>query len=1427
MTTTMRRMNARTMTFFAVVSSSLLFLFILFEATSIGVHAQKELAFEEHNPSSSSLGKTTTRTPETITTEDGDDSTQKDAYGSEGGGEWQFATPASKGLSQSSLETADARLSVLPGRDCFLVAKDGAIVHENYPGFASSPNAKRTTDTSGALLSLAMIGAAVKDGLIELDQPLLDYTPLAVEIFGKDTTVTARHILQQTHGGAVEENQRANEPGQEWDVDDSFDRDHRNSLYLKVVEDAIQHAVFRRVKRDAKEWATKAVLEPLGLQEAFLNGDDQTDGEFSLTGRFSLSCRDALKLAQLFLNKGVTLDKTGHSIQLFNKDFAYEVFTQTEQNDKHGLLTWVHQPLEKDEKIPKKATCCSPVALGSTPCGHAAKNLRGPLFGASTTSFVAMTLGDKGSAIFMLPKENIAIVTFGRTSGETGNCESYQRDDTFLAHALWGAAKVGLEPDTIGMKGLDDGKFRVVDGEPHLSALAQQESGIQVGPDGKEKMNTKVVIDPESGRPRRVPIGDGTMVTTADGRKVQEYEEDREIHDQVWKEMIGGYYVEAVNSAAEFLQEHKKAVKAGQDVYGSMQRWQDAIHMSKHEPTVVEEEYYKEQGIDPKFLKTPMAELEEAAAKTVAAKKKAGDEDAKFSAVPEYPAVQHAQPHEYSVPSLGSAQEQKKKSWFRKVLTPTQNMARMAVVGDVPVRVMMMGAKKDTAKLGDRAMSSEEAASLGESPYVHQMRQRNAQRRVFLQPRSDAATQQRLLESRRNRNIVDDEKAREEEEEEEELNSENIQRIERNIHREESREQRQQQEQQQRGFYSGALREENDEETLSVLGDDKSRLRNGINLAPQRLTDAPIRSNNFEDSPSAYGSCSCACPGKADEVEHHCYDVVDETPNGDASMACDTARQLGNAQCPTSGVVNACVESSKGVLLGPEQHPDQSCKQTRACPDASANASELERSFVAEVYECQAVRYASCSFSVNACKKSTMVLRRANTEMEFAATNGPVVIRVPDMGAQEQQQRQQLPQRTWTPRQQTLVSSSSYAQPIEDLTDEDYEDARGEDFVEHVQQQRNDRSTRSSGKAYASSKKSSSSSRSSSKVQEALKETSGTVDKPLTKAPRRAGKTSAPSSSKESSPSVGKKESSSVKSSSNNKSSSKSSRSSKKIVSPHDLTEAIEMDIRKKTREKPRNREEAFVQWAEYSPPFIAIGTACVALAVALLAIARKYPSSVSHPWAIPGVLQRQDVDEETGGKGNGRPPLPSRAAYGTANDAAAYSEKLSSPRTPEFKQSEKERVRLAQEERERLAAENIRAEFEKENEERKKRFEQELDALKKEREAFEAMKKEEDRKRKEKRERKERELKRAKEEKEMENKLSQAKKDAMAAAREIAREETERVLSKPTRVVKEEEQVEVEDEKKEVTTTSLVVEKQESVAKKKGFFNKSSAAKK
>ena len=72
----------------------------------------------------------------------------------------------------------------------------------------------------------------------------------------------------------------------------------------------------------------------------------------------------------------------------------------------------------------------------------------GPLFGGVNTSFV-VTLN---KVVFSLPKENVAIVTFGRTSGKPGTA-SYQRTIRFSARAM-GRPKVGLEPDAIGMKGL-------------------------------------------------------------------------------------------------------------------------------------------------------------------------------------------------------------------------------------------------------------------------------------------------------------------------------------------------------------------------------------------------------------------------------------------------------------------------------------------------------------------------------------------------------------------------------------------------------------------------------------------------------------------------------------------------------------------------------------------------------------------------------------------------------------------------------------------------------------------------------------------------------------------------------------------------------------------------------------------------------------
>ena len=52
-----------------------------------------------------------------------------------GVGPWEFATPESQGLSSEELRAADAAIeSAMGNRVCYVVAKNGKIVHERYMG---------------------------------------------------------------------------------------------------------------------------------------------------------------------------------------------------------------------------------------------------------------------------------------------------------------------------------------------------------------------------------------------------------------------------------------------------------------------------------------------------------------------------------------------------------------------------------------------------------------------------------------------------------------------------------------------------------------------------------------------------------------------------------------------------------------------------------------------------------------------------------------------------------------------------------------------------------------------------------------------------------------------------------------------------------------------------------------------------------------------------------------------------------------------------------------------------------------------------------------------------------------------------------------------------------------------------------------------
>ena len=65
-------------------------------------------------------------------------------------------------------------LEGIPARDCFLVVKDGVLLHEEYYGGVTA-DAPIATDSVGLLATMALVGVAEAQGLFNLDTPLATY----------------------------------------------------------------------------------------------------------------------------------------------------------------------------------------------------------------------------------------------------------------------------------------------------------------------------------------------------------------------------------------------------------------------------------------------------------------------------------------------------------------------------------------------------------------------------------------------------------------------------------------------------------------------------------------------------------------------------------------------------------------------------------------------------------------------------------------------------------------------------------------------------------------------------------------------------------------------------------------------------------------------------------------------------------------------------------------------------------------------------------------------------------------------------------------------------------------------------------------------------------------------------------------------------
>lgn len=191
-----------------------------------------------------------------------------------------------------------------------LVVSDGAIVAEKYRDGFDANTPQRTWSVAKSIAA-TVIGAAVEDGIIEVEEP----AGLAAWSSSGDPRgeITLENLLHMSSGlasgaagnrtddvyfggGRVVDHAIANrlvhEPGTHW-------------RYANNDTMAAMRALHERMKNDRKylEYPFVKVLRPLGMDHTFLETD--WNGDFIMSSQVWTTARDLARLGLLYLNDGV------------------------------------------------------------------------------------------------------------------------------------------------------------------------------------------------------------------------------------------------------------------------------------------------------------------------------------------------------------------------------------------------------------------------------------------------------------------------------------------------------------------------------------------------------------------------------------------------------------------------------------------------------------------------------------------------------------------------------------------------------------------------------------------------------------------------------------------------------------------------------------------------------------------------------------------------------------------------------------------------------------------------------------------------------------------------------------------------------------------------------------------------------------------
>ncbi len=311
---------------------------------------------------------------------------------------WKFGTPGDHDLDTVKIEAAANAVGQIAGRQGIVFVRDGVIVYEKYWGseyFFAIPTHRNPSFSSGKSWGSSMVGVAVTEGLMKVDDLAVKYHPS--EESGLHPMTTVKHLLTMSSGGTLVRKPSTQLPRKLGDTSlrgaginyvraehpqKGAPEDYGRTIapgsmffYDGVPADHLADVIAGASGMSSHAYIKQRLLKPMGAEEfAYQPEGIDVNDNIRIGGSIELSVRDMARLGQLWLNNGLWDDK-----QLIDRQYIKDATTPSVNNPAYGYLWWLNSSLRV-----KKAPASMFYAAGAF-----------------------------GQYSFVLPEQNMVIATMG------------------------------------------------------------------------------------------------------------------------------------------------------------------------------------------------------------------------------------------------------------------------------------------------------------------------------------------------------------------------------------------------------------------------------------------------------------------------------------------------------------------------------------------------------------------------------------------------------------------------------------------------------------------------------------------------------------------------------------------------------------------------------------------------------------------------------------------------------------------------------------------------------------------------------------------------------------------------------------------------------------------------------------------------------